>query len=113
MTLSDKQKIFSLNVAKFIIWIYQSGYTVSFGEAYRTPEQAAIYAKTGKGVIDSLHCKRLAIDLNLFKDGVYISDGLVPDWISLGRYWESLHILNRAGVNFKRKDSNHFEMQDV
>lgn len=113
MTLSDKQHIFSLNVAKLIEYIYSQGYAVSFGEAFRTPEQAAIYAKTGAGILDSLHCKRLAIDLNLFKDDQYISDGKSYEYTVLGDFWEKLHPLNRWGGKFKRADGNHFEMQDL
>ena len=51
MILSEKQAIFALNAAKLILWISeQPGYRVTFNEAYRTKEQAAIYASQGKGI---------------------------------------------------------------
>jgi hypothetical protein len=112
MTLSEKQQTFARNVTTLIEYIYQHGYAVTFGEAYRTPEQAAIYAKEGKGIVDSLHCKRLAIDLNLFKGEEYISDGKVPEYALIGEFWEKLDPLNRWGGRFTRGDYNHYEMQD-
>lgn len=113
MKLSEKQSLFAEHVAHFILWLSEEGYMITFGETYRTPEQAEIYAKEGKGIINSLHCKRLAVDLNIFKsDGTYLTT--VDDVRACGIYWESLHKYNRWGGNFKeRPDSDHFEMQDL
>jgi len=111
MTLRERQFIFALNVAKLIEYIYSQGYTVTFGEAYRTPEMAEIYAKQGKGIKNSLHTKRLAIDLNLFKDGKYLSD--VESHRMFGVYWEKLHPHNRWGGRFRIGDGNHYEMQEI
>ena len=66
MRLQEQQAAFARDVAKLINWIFDNGHSVTFGETFRTPEQAEIYAKEGKGIKDSLHCKRLAVDLNLF-----------------------------------------------
>lgn len=112
-TLSQEQAIFAQNVAKLIEYIFAKGFVCSLGETYRTPAQAAIYAKEGKGILDSLHCKRLAIDINLFSvDGKYFPE--TPDYEPFGVYWESLHPSNRWGGRFKeRPDGNHFEMQDL
>lgn len=113
MTLSQKQALFALNVAKLIEYICAQGYFVSFGEAYRTPQQAQWDAHAGTGIVDSLHCKRLAIDLNVFnKQGQYMSN--TADYQKFGNYWTTLHALNRWGGSFKtRPDGNHFEMQDL
>ncbi len=113
MTLQQKQAIFAKNVASLIDYIFANQHSVTFSEAYRTPEQAALYAKSGKGIADSLHCKRLAIDLNLFDyAGKYLTDK--SDWEKFGVYWESLHPANRWGGKFKTLvDSNHMEMQDL
>ena len=111
MTLQQKQSIFAANVAKLINYIFSKGYSCSLGEAYRTSEQAAIYAKEGKGIIDSLHCKRLAIDINLFdSSGNFLSEASY--YSDIAKYWESLHSDNRAGINFKRIDADHFEMKE-
>ena len=118
MKLYDKQIIFTRNVARLIDYIYAQNFFCTFGEVFRTPEQAKINALKGIGVEDSLHCKRLAIDINLFSsDGTYLTDAKY--YRSIGQMWESLHTLNRWGGNFKRKngtpfvDANHFEMQDI
>jgi len=66
MSLQKKQAIFAKNVASLIDYIFANQCSVSIGEVFRTNEQAEIYAKQGKGIINSLHCKKLAIDLNLF-----------------------------------------------
>lgn len=112
MNLQQKQSIFAQNVARLITHIDGIGLTCTIGEVFRTPEQAQIYAKEGKGIKDSLHCKKLAIDLHLFSpNGVYLTDYL--SYEPLGKYWESLHSSNRWGGTFKRVDSVHFEMQDI
>ena len=105
------QEIFALNVAKLIMFIFENGYACTLGEAYRTKEQAEIYAKQGKGINNSQHCKRLAIDLNLFThDGKYLNNS--EDYELIGAYWENLHDANRWGGNFQRADGSHFEMKE-
>ncbi len=112
MELWKKQALFSQHVADLLKFIDSKGFFVTLGEAFRTQEQANIYAHEGKGIVDSLHCKRLAIDLNLIdKNGIYLSSQ--PPYEQFGTYWESLHTLNRWGGHFTRCDGNHFEMQDL
>lgn len=108
MQLGAKQRKFSLLVAKLITWAYENGYEVTLGEAYRTPEQAAINAQTGKGISNSLHRIRLAIDLNLFKDGQYLARS--EDHKPLGEYWKSLDPLCCWGGDFSRPDGNHYSL---
>jgi hypothetical protein len=107
MKLSEKQQIFAVNVARLILWANEQGYRLTFGEAYRTPEMAEIYAKRGIGIKDSQHCKRLAVDFNLFVNGQYQRTG--DGYTRLGIAWEALHEDNRAGYHFG--DGNHFEMK--
>jgi len=61
---------------------------MTYNETYRTPQQAAWNAKKGIGVKNSLHCLKLAADLNLFKKGRYLSS--TKSHRILGAYWESL-----------------------
>lgn len=112
MNINDLQWEFSLNVANLIKHIFDSGYKCSLGEAYRTPLQAAIYAESGTGIKNSLHCKRLAIDLNIFdRRGNYLNDS--TEYELFGSYWKSLHPSNRWGGDFHdRPDGNHFSMTD-
>ncbi len=110
LTLGQKQKIFTLNIARLIVWTYNEGWTLTFAEAYRTPEQAAINAKKGSGIKRSLHIVRLAVDFNLFKDGKWLQQ--TEDFAPLGAVWKRLHPLNRWGGDFKsRPDGNHFSME--
>ncbi len=110
MTLREKQSLFVTLVARLILEAQTRGYALTFGEAYRTPEQAALNAKNGTGIAHSLHTDRLAIDFNLFKDGVYqaASDAYRP----LGEFWETLHELCRWGGRFTKPDGNHFSLTD-
>ena len=114
MSRSEEQGKFAQQVALLLQYINKKGFYCSLGEAYRTPEQAELYAKAGKGIVDSLHCRRLAIDLNLYNlRGDYLSD--YQDYEQFGIYWESLDKVNRWGGFFVSKygghivDSNHFE----
>ena len=90
MSLSDEQAAFLLDACKLIQHATETGFKVTGGELSRTPEQQAIYVKTGRSkTLNSIHLKRCAIDLNFFKDGKIIWDReiLAP----LGAYWEALH----------------------
>lgn len=108
MTLSQRQQLFARNVANLILYVAESNYACTLGEAWRTPEQAALNARKGIGIKNSLHCDRLAIDLNLFKDGKYLTD--TESWRPFGEWWEALHPDNRWGGRFG--DANHFSMTD-
>ena len=108
MKLSEKQQIFARNVGSLLLWTsYWPGYSVTLGEAYRTKEQAELYAKRGIGIKNSPHRRRLAIDLNLFIDGKYQTK--TSAYERLGLFWESLHPDNVWGGRFR--DGNHFQMK--
>lgn len=110
MTLSEKQQLFAELVAQLILKAIELDYRVTLGEAYRTPEQAAWYAKQGKGIANSLHTLKLAIDLNLFKEGVYLTAS--EDYKLLGEWWKEQHASCCWGGDFKtRADGNHFSLE--
>jgi hypothetical protein len=108
VTLGERQRVFTRLVAKLIEHAYVAGYGLTFGEAYRTPEQAALNAKAGKGIANSLHGMRLAIDLNLFRDGAYLAN--TEDHRPLGEYWKTLHPDCCLGGDFSKPDGNHYSM---
>lgn len=108
MTEGQLQRKFPPLVALLIQWIYTQGLEVTFGEAWRTPEQAAWNAAHGKGIVHSLHCDRLAIDLNLFKDGVYLTDA--ESYKPLADYWKTLDPDACAGYDFASRDADHFSL---
>jgi hypothetical protein len=86
VTLRQKQSLFASKVAELIQKANEMGYSVTLGEAYRSPEEAARLAKLGKGIKTSLHTSRLAIDLNLFHGEAYLADGMAHK--PLGEWWE-------------------------
>lgn len=96
MTLREKQSLFVQLVGKLIEHAYELKYELTFGDAYATVGHM-------KG---SLHGIRLAIDLNLFKDGKWMQTS--EDHKPLGEYWESLHELCAWGGRFK--DGNHYSL---
>lgn len=99
MTLGEKQRLFAKLVPQLINRIYEIGYEVTLGDAWSKPEY-----KVHK--VNSNHYDRLAIDLNLFKDGTYLTDTMAHK--PFGDYWESLHELCRWGGHYK--DGNHYEL---
>jgi len=81
MVLSVRQQSrFVRMVAVLILYAYELGYELTFGDAY---------AGGGIGHIPgSFHGKRLAVDFNLFRDGEYLTR--TDDHRPLGEFWESL-----------------------
>jgi hypothetical protein len=94
MGLRKQQSEFARKVPLLILYAYELGYEVTLGDAWAT---------TGH-IDNSFHYKRLAIDLNLFKDGKYLTK--TSDHRMLGEFWESIG--GTWGGRFKRKDGNHY-----
>ena len=95
MTLREKQSKFTRMVALLIQFAYEIGYEITLGDAY---------AQSGHRA-NSLHYKRLAIDLNLFKDGKYLTK--TEDHQELGEFWESIG--GSWGGRFD--DGNHYSIE--
>lgn len=108
MTLRQTQSAFIFLVARLIIFANENGYELTAGEAWRSPEEALRHAKLGDGIKNSLHTKKLAIDLNLFKDGKFLSSTEAHKF--LGDWWERQHSLCRWGGRWN--DGNHYEMTE-
>lgn len=96
MTLREQQSRFVWYVRKLIGFAYEEGYALTFGDAY------AIAGHKD----DSFHYKRLAIDLNLFKNGQYLVN--TSDHEPLGKYWKSLDPMCTWGGDFSDLDGNHY-----
>lgn len=86
MTLGQKQRVYSFLIAKLIMHIYESGYEVTLGEFWRSPEEAERLANADKGIKNSLHTVKLAGDINLFKNGKYLTKTV--DHQPFGEWWE-------------------------
>ena len=138
VTLFQKQVLFVQLLPKLFTFAQDSGYQLTLGEAYRTDEQAelnamgpvlrgrvadmlsSVYPVLGTkirnnpriiGARNSLHTVRLAIDLNLFRSGIYLED--TDSFKPLGDYWKTLHPLARWGGDFgppAGPDGGHFSL---
>lgn len=104
--LFDRQVEFAKLLPMLISKAYELGYLLTLGECYRTPEQAALNAQRGSGIPNSLHCLRLAVDLQLFLNGRYLTS--TEDYKPLGEFWESLG--GSWGGRFSKPDGNHFSL---
>ena len=107
MKLGDAQREFARDVADLIDFIYESGYECTLGDAYRDPRShGEMNEKKAYGRAKSAHKQRLAIDLNLFLDGVYLRDTRAHK--PFGEFWEGLHKDHRWGGRFTKPDGNHY-----
>ena len=103
-TLGDRQRRFTRMVADLISWAYANGYELTFGDAYRDPRVFGIAGETrGYGHPYSNHKIRLAIDLNLFRDGRFLSQGEAH--APLHDFWESI-----GGAPRIPGDMNHYSL---
>lgn len=111
MTLGQNQEKFTQDLVKLLNYLIDNGYTVRLGEVERTKAQQDLYIKEGKSkTYNSMHLKRCAADLHIFKNGEWLQSKLQLQII--GDYWESLDQSNRWGGNFKSFiDTPHFERQ--
>ena len=107
-TLGQKQRRFTGMVAQLIAFAYASGYELTMGDAYRDPR---VHGKVGERLsyssANSLHKSRLAIDFNLFKDGIFMTQ--TEDHKSLGEFWESIG--GTWGGRFSNPDGNHYSVE--
>jgi len=109
MTLGKKQEIFSRAIALLIQYAVFKGYEIRIGEVERSKQEA-----TRKGFPNSNHTRKLAADLNLFRDGKYLSK--TSDHLELGEFWESLTgEYNGTELTFawggRFRDGNHYSIQ--
>jgi hypothetical protein len=105
MTLGQHQEAFSRDLTRLLTRAFELGYDARLGELQRTTEQQEIYVKTGRSkTMNSMHLKKCAIDIYFMRNGQVV----YPE--ELGRYWESLHSLNQAGMFWTTfKDAPHYE----
>jgi hypothetical protein len=106
MTLGAKQRKFTRMIAELILWAYDQGYEITVGDAYRDPRlHGAVGVKQGYGAPSSCHKLRLAMDLNLFRDGKFLT--ATEDHRPLGEKWESMG--GTWGGRFN--DGNHYSLE--
>lgn len=132
-TLREKQSRFARQLPRLLDYAHSLGYAVTLGEVYRSDEQAEIHAlgnagreqvcqliehqfpllaakirnNRGNGIRNSLHCQRLAVDLQLFDDkGRWITEEY--PYRLLGDWWEAQGADHEWGGHFS--DTPHFSI---
>ena len=96
MTYGDKRRLFSRLFAELILWAVEQGYEVAIED---------VKAHDGH-MRNSLHYLGLAGDLNLYREGKWLSKTV--DHTPLGNKWQSMHPLCRWGGTFG--DGNHYSI---
>lgn len=107
--LLARQQLFARMVPRLIDKAHELGYEVTLGDAYRDPRvHGEIGIKLGYGHPKSGHKQRLAIDLNLFRDGRYITDD--EGHKDLGGWWKLQGEWFAWGGDFPG-DFNHYSVE--
>lgn len=107
-TTGEAQRLFMRLLPRLLDYIHAQGYECTIGDAYRDPRVfGEIGERLGYGHARSGHKRRLAIDLNLFKNGVYLQK--TEDHVPIGTWWKKQHPLCRSGIDFD--DGNHYSLE--
>ena len=107
MRLGKKQELFMRLLPRLIDKAHNLGFEIRGGDLFRDPRLHGEHGtKKGYGHKTSCHKLKLAIDLNLFKDGRFVSS--TAGHKELGEWWEKQHELCRWGGRFK--DGNHYSI---
>lgn len=116
MKLGERQRLLTRLLPRLIDKAYELGYELTMGDGYRDPRLFGMLGEQGividgkriaYGSKNSGHKIRLAVDLNLFRDGKYLAAS--EDHKPLGEFWESLHAECRWGGRYN--DGNHYEIK--
>lgn len=107
-TLRQKQSRFAYMVSRLITRIYSEGYQVTLGDAYRDPRAFGTHgSEHAYGKKNSCHKLRLAIDLNLFRNGEFLES--TADHTQFGEWWEKQG--GTWGGRFE--DGNHYSLEHL
>lgn len=107
MTLREARCAFTALLPSLIRKAHELGLEVAAGELQRDPRIAALNAKAGTGIAQSVHLQGLAIDLHLYRGGRYLM--ATDDHKTLGEWWEKQHRLARWGGRWG--DGNHYSFE--
>lgn len=105
-TLRQKQSRFAKMIPRLIDKAYALGYELTLGDAYRDPRlHGNLGERKSYSHPRSAHKVRLALDLNLFRDGEYLEG--TEAHMPLGEFWESIG--GTWGGRFG--DGNHYSLE--
>ncbi len=101
MSLRSRQSRFVKMVQLLVGYADLCGYELTYGDCYRDERCAYGHPK-------SLHRQRLAVDFNLFRDGVYLSgDEAREAHGRLHDFWDAI-----GGNPRINSDLNHYSLSD-
>jgi len=129
MILGERQELFMRLLPRLLDKAHELGFDLRGGDLFR---DARLHGQTGEedlmawlldiasdvfskaedagygyyGNVSSNHKLKCAIDLNLFKDGEYLTT--TADHFALGSFWDDLHPNTRWGGHYD--DANHYEL---
>jgi hypothetical protein len=107
LKLGKRQELFSSLIPSLLTKAFDLGFQVRIGDVYRDPRAHGEMGEQGPyGSPTSNHKNKCAVDLNLFKDGVYLTT--TADHKELGEWWDTQHELTRWGGAYD--DANHYEV---
>ena len=108
MKLGKKQELFMRLLPKLINKAHELGFEIRGGDLFRDRRVfGGIGRKKGYGHRNSCHKLKLAIDLNLTFQGVYLTK--TSDHETLGLWWEQQHEFCCWGGRFN--DGNHYSLK--
>jgi len=108
MKLGEKQQLFMRLLPRLIDEAHRLGFEIRGGDLFRDPRVHGNFGtRKGYGRSRSCHKLKLAIDLNLFKNGKFIRT--TKGHKGLGQWWEKQHPLCRWGGRFN--DGNHYSLE--
>lgn len=108
MILGDRQKLFAKYFGQFLVWLNQNGYEVTINEVLRSQAQAQLNAASGAGISNTLHLLKLAGDLNIFRNGKFLTT--VEELRPVGEQWKSYNIDCCWGGDFHKPDADHYSL---
>ena len=108
MTLGSKQELFSRMIPLLYLYAQFHGYQIRTGDVFRDPRlHGDIGEKKGYGHKNSAHKNKLAIDVNITKDGVYLQGMAAADAHNfLHNFWDLI-----GGANRIPHDLNHYSLE--
>jgi len=108
MKLGKKQELFMRLLPRLVDKAHELGFEVRGGDLFRDPRVHGDFGVSASyGAPRSCHKLKLAIDLNLFLQGVFVVT--TEGHRVLGEFWEGLHPLCRWGGRFG--DGNHYSLE--
>lgn len=135
ISLGQARREFTVAQANLVLYINSQGFGCALNEAMRSNEQAEINALGGggrellalacdklgfkslaaalrdngknNGIRRSVHMEGLAVDLNLYKGGLYLP--MTEDHRQFGEWWKKQHPLARWGGDWG--DGNHYSFE--